>query len=88
MPTEMVSPAYHFWRNVFIFHSSDGMIPLASSGRSIPVFCEADSRGVLGNGIDAEALGERVKENVTGLIDALADVDHTVNVRLTNQQLK
>src|SRR5437879_2146771 len=28
MPTEMTSPAYHFCRKVFIFHSSDGMMPV------------------------------------------------------------
>ena len=38
IPTEMTSPAYHFCRKVFIFHSSDGMVPLTSFGRSIPVF--------------------------------------------------
>jgi hypothetical protein len=38
IPTEMVSPAYHFCLKLRIFHSSEGMTPLASSGRSMPVF--------------------------------------------------
>ena len=38
MPTEMVSPANHFCLKFLIFHSSDGMTPLTSLGRSMPVF--------------------------------------------------
>ena len=39
MPTEMVSPAYHFCLKVRTFHSSDGITPAASCGKSIPVRC-------------------------------------------------
>ena len=39
IPTEMVSPANHFCLKFRIFHSSDGITPLTSLGRSIPVFC-------------------------------------------------
>ena len=39
MPTEMVSPANHFCLKLRIFHSSEGITPLTSWGRSIPVFC-------------------------------------------------
>jgi hypothetical protein len=38
MPTEMASPAYHFSWKFFIFHAVEGMVPVASSGRSTPVF--------------------------------------------------
>jgi hypothetical protein len=38
MPTEIVSPAYHFCLKFLIFHSSDGMTPEASCGRSMWVF--------------------------------------------------
>jgi len=37
MPTEMVSPAYHFCLKFLIFHSSDGITPVTSCGRSTPV---------------------------------------------------
>ncbi len=43
IPTEMVSPANHFWRKLRSFHSSEGITPLTSSGRSIPVFCPIPS---------------------------------------------
>ena len=39
MPTEIVSPANHFCLKFRIFHSSEGITPLTSLGRSIPVFC-------------------------------------------------
>jgi len=39
MPTEIVSPANHFCLKLRIFHSSEGITPLTSLGRSIPVFC-------------------------------------------------
>ena len=39
IPTKMVSPANHFCLKFRAFHSSDGITPLASCGRSIPVFC-------------------------------------------------
>ena len=38
IPTEMVSPAYHFCLKLRIFHCSEGMTPLTSCGRSTPVF--------------------------------------------------
>src|SRR6266581_2184140 len=39
IPTEIVSPAYHFCLKLRIFHCSEGMTPLTSCGRSTPVFC-------------------------------------------------
>ena len=38
MPTEMVSPAYHFSPVRAFFHSVDGMMPVTSFGKSMPVF--------------------------------------------------
>src|SRR2546426_873456 len=38
IPTEIVSPAYHFCLKLRIFHCSEGMTPLTSCGRSTPVF--------------------------------------------------
>src|SRR2546421_2416149 len=39
IPTEIVSPAYHFCLKLRIFHCSEGITPLTSCGRSTPVFC-------------------------------------------------
>src|SRR6266851_3104097 len=38
MPTEIVSPANHFCLKLRIFHSSEGITPLTSLGKSMPVF--------------------------------------------------
>ena len=57
MPTEMTSPAYHFSCWVLSFQAVEGMVPVTSSGRSMPVFWrEADRGGVLRDGVDAEAV--------------------------------
>ena len=79
MPTEIVSPAYHFSCCVFIFHAVEGMVPAASSGRSMPVFCAEAERGrVLRDGVDAEPVRQRVVERVARARDGVVDVDHAV----------
>ncbi len=55
------------------------MVPAASSGRSMPVFdADADGVRVLGDGVDAEAVGESVEEGVAGPGDGVVDVDFAV----------
>ena len=74
MPTEIVSPAYHFCLKFLIFHSSDGITPVTSLGRSMPVFWPRPSiGGVLRDAVDAQLFRQRVEENVAGLVDRLAE---------------
>src|ERR1041384_7754088 len=74
MPTEIVSPAYHFCRKLRSFHSSDGITPLTSCGRSIPVFCPRP-KAVAYCAIFAipNLLSQCVEEHVAGLINAFRD---------------
>ncbi len=80
MPTEMVSPAYHFLVVVLQLPvRSEGMVPEASSGRSTPVFWPRPSEvAYLRDRVDAEAVGEGVVEGVAGVRDGVVDVDRAV----------
>ncbi len=79
MPTEMVSPAYHFCLKFRIFHSSDGMTPLASSGKINAGLLAQPQRGrVLRNAVDPQLFRQGVEENVAGLVNRLGQIDRAV----------
>ena len=81
MPTEMVSPANHFCLKFRSFHSSEGITPLdflwKINSRLLP---KAKHGCVFRDPLDAQLFGERVEENVAGLVDALINVDHTMRL--------
>ena len=53
MPTEIVSPGYHFSLSVFSFHSVDGTRLSTSPGKSIPVLpTRPSSSGIFVNRVD------------------------------------
>ena len=60
--TEIVSPAYHFCRDMRIFHLVEGMVPCVSLGRSIPVLRPiAGKVGVVGHTVDPQPVRRRYR---------------------------
>ena len=80
MPTEIVSPANHFCLKFLIFHSSDGMMP-RDFVRKIDagLLSQAEVGRIFGDAFDAELFGERIEEDITGLIDSLFQIHSAVS---------
>src|SRR5207245_10193319 len=56
----------------FLRQIDPGLLPKAKSG------------GIFRDAVDAEFLGERVEEDVAGLVDSFRDADHAVSAMLGN----
>ncbi len=80
MPTEMVSPANHFCLKLRIFHSSDGITPVTSFGRSMPVFCPRPSAVAYFAIRSMPSFSAKcVEEHVAGLVNRFVLINRAVS---------